>query len=413
MIGIVPQLPDGESVTAAGPLAGLDGSSVTGRDFGLYIHVPFCKVRCGYCDFNTYTAAELGAGSQASYDAAVAGEMKQAAAALRLAGHPEREIQTVFFGGGTPTLLPAAVLTRLLAVANDEWGIAVGAEVTTEANPDSVDARYFEELARGGFTRASVGMQSAVPHVLSTLERTHDPANVTRAVAAAKAAGLAVSVDLIYGTTGESLEDWRRSVDAALELEPDHISAYALVIEHGTKMGAQLARGIINPPDPDDQAAKYELADRAFDAAGYPWYELSNWARPGNECRHNLSYWRGGDWWGVGPGAHSHMDGIRFWNVKHPRAYAERLAAGEWPTAGREVLGVAEQEFERIMLEIRLRGGLDLANLPSANDPAELNGLMQRSTRLAAEGLVTIAETTLTLTTRGRLMADAVTRELT
>lgn len=410
----MPTLPDGDAVPSAGPLAEVDGRFASvdrGVPFGLYVHVPFCRVRCGYCDFNTYTSAELGGGAdQARYSETAVAEMRMAAAAMRAAGLPERELASVFFGGGTPTILPAADLAAMLAGARNEWGIAEGAEVTTEANPDTVDGTYAQQLARAGFTRVSVGMQSAVPHVLATLERTHDPANVASAVGAVKEAGLEVSVDLIYGTPGESLDDWKQSVEAALALAPDHISAYALGIEPGTKMGVQLARGQIDPPDPDDQAAKYEYADDAFTAAGYPWYEISNWARPGRECRHNLAYWRGGDWWGIGPGAHSHMTGVRFWNVKHPRAYADRLAAGAWPVAAREVLDAGEQEFERIMLEVRLREGLDLKTFPRERQ------MRDTVAGMVAEGWVepdAAARGIVALTRTGRLMADAITRELT
>lgn len=417
MIGAMPTLPDGDAVPSAGPLAGVPLTLGGSTPYGLYVHVPFCRVRCGYCDFNTYTSSELGGGAdQPGYAATAIREIRQAAAALREVPGGQRDLATVFFGGGTPTILPAADLARMLTAAREEWPLAPGAEVTTEANPDTVDRRYLEDLAEAGFTRISVGMQSAVPHVLATLERTHNPANVTAAVEGAKATGLDVSVDLIYGTPGESLDDWRRSVDAALELEPDHISAYALGIEPGTKMGAQLRRGLIPAPDPDDQATKYEYADTAFEAAGYPWYEISNWARPGHECRHNLAYWRGGDWWGIGPGAHSHVGGVRFWNVKHPRAYSDRLAGGQWPAAAREVLTPAEREFERIMLELRLREGLDLATLPSAAEPHERARLTAIAVELAERVWAEPEAATrgvVALTRAGRLMADAITRDLT
>lgn len=372
--------------------------------FGVYLHVPFCRVRCGYCDFNTYTAAELGGGaSQSDFPATALAELRLAPAHLAAAGVPGRPAATVFFGGGTPTVLPADDLVRMLDGVREVWGLAAGAEVTTEANPDTVDGPYLEELAAAGFTRISLGMQSAVPHVLATLDRTHTPANVGKAVAAARAVGLDVSLDLIYGTPGESVADWRASVEAALALEPDHVSAYALVIEQGTRMGAQLRRGEIPPTDSDDQAEKYEIADAAFATAGLPWYEISNWARPGHECRHNLGYWRGDDWWGIGPGAHSHVGGVRFWNEKHPRAYAARLAAGQLPVAGREVLGPAERELESVMLGVRLAEGLDVGAHPTMP-------------RLVADGLIdadAARRGRARLTLRGRLLADAVTRELT
>lgn len=379
--------------------------------FSLYVHVPYCTVRCGYCDFNTYTASELGGGaSRASYAAQAIAEIGLAAAHLRAAGREPARVETVFFGGGTPTILPASDLAAMLEAARQEWSLAPGAEVTTEANPDTVDEAYAQALAAAGFTRMSIGMQSAVPHVLATLDRTHTPANVERAVAAARAAGLQVSLDLIYGAPGESPADWRASLDAALALEPDHVSAYALGIEPGTKMGAQLRRGAIEATDPNVLAEMYEQADDALVAAGYAWYEISNWAR-GDEfrCRHNLAYWRDADWWGIGPGAHSHAGSARWWNVKHPRPYAERVAAGELPIADREDLSADSREFERIMLGVRLAEGLAppvarTAEWDRAVATLVMDGLAEDA---PAEGGVVV------LTRTGRLQADAVTRLLT
>ena len=333
-------LPEGDPVP---PDGSLPPSALTGaaqRSFGVYLHVPFCAVRCGYCDFNTYTATELGGGgSQAAYAATAAREVTLAAKVL---GDAARPAQTVFFGGGTPTLLPAGDLAAMLGAVRADLGIAPGAEVTTEANPDSVTPQGLAQLAAAGFTRVSFGMQSAVPHVLAVLERTHDPARVPLAVRWAREAGLEVSLDLIYGTPGESHDDLRRSLDAALACAPDHVSAYALIVEEGTKLAAQMRRGEVPEPSDDDEADKYEIVDDVLAAAGYSWYEVSNWARePANACRHNLAYWRGGDWWGIGPGAHSHVGGVRWWNVKHPTAYAGRLGRGESPAHAREVLGGA------------------------------------------------------------------------
>ncbi|SNU00992.1 coproporphyrinogen III oxidase, anaerobic [Ruaniaceae bacterium KH17] len=352
-----------------GPLSGVELGPAA--PFSLYVHVPYCSVRCGYCDFNTYTASELGGGaSRASYAHTAIVEIRMAAQHLREVGRTPERVETVFFGGGTPTILPASDLAAMLDAARDEWGLADGAEVTTEANPDTVDEAYAAELAVAGFTRMSIGMQSAVPHVLATLDRTHTPANVARAVAAAKAAGLQVSLDLIYGSPGESLADWRTSLESVLALEPNHVSAYALGIEPGTKMGAQLRRGEITATDPNALAEMYELADEVLAGAGYDWYEISNWAR-GREfqCRHNLAYWRNSDWWGIGPGAHSHAGTVRWWNVKHPRAYEQQVAAGELPVADHEVLTPEEQEFERIMLGVRLAEGLTIRH--SARSEAE------------------------------------------
>ena len=385
------------------------------RDFGVYIHVPFCAVRCGYCDFNTYAPGEVDGATPEGYVGAALAEM---ALARRVMGADPRPARTVFFGGGTPTMLDASALVRLLDEVRATWGLAADAEVTTEANPDSVTQASLAALASAGFTRVSFGMQSAVPHVLATLERTHSPDNVARAVQWAREAGLATSIDLIYGTPGESLEDWRVSVDAALALEPDHVSAYALVIEPGTRMGAQLRRGTIAPTDPDLQAAMYELADDAFLAAGLHWYEVSNWARtPDQRCRHNIAYWRSDDWWGIGPGAHSYLgprDGEsgrqparRWWNVKHPLAYSRRLAEGLSPEDDGEDLAEEALAFERIMLGLRLAEGLERDAVGA--DKADAIA------RLIADGVVDGASALrgrLVLTRRGRLLADAAIRAL-
>ncbi len=307
-------LPLGDPAPANGLLPAQTAEGAADRGFGLYVHIPFCSVRCGYCDFNTYTATELGGGaSQAAYGGTAAEEVRFAARALAASGLPERRLKTVFFGGGTPTLLPAEDLAGILKTAIDAWGLEPGAEVTTEANPDSVTPQSLQLLADAGFTRVSFGMQSAVPHVLAVLDRTHTPSRVPEAVKWARDAGLNVSVDLIYGTPGESLEDWKVSVNEALSYEPDHISAYALIIEEGTKLAARMRRGEVPPIDDDDHADKYLLADEMMAAAGLSWYEVSNWARtPADQCRHNLAYWRSDDWWGIGPGAHSHAGGVRW-----------------------------------------------------------------------------------------------------
>jgi len=408
----VPQLPDGETAPDDGALPASVVAGADRRAFGVYLHVPFCTVRCGYCDFNTYTAAELGGGAgQASYAATARREVGLAARVLRDAGLPPRPVSTLFVGGGTPTVLPAADLAAMLAAVRDAWGLADDAEVTTEANPDSVTPGSLAALAEAGFTRVSFGMQSAVPHVLATLDRTHDPERVPQVVRWARDAGLRTSLDLIYGTPGESLDDWRASVEAALATGVEHVSAYALVVEPGTRMGARVRRGELAAPDDDDQAAKYELADEMLAGAGLGWYEVSNWARtPGDACRHNLAYWRGDDWWGIGPGAHSHVGGVRWWNVKHPRAYAARLEAGASPAAAREVLGAGARSLERVLLEVRLSSGLPASALSDEGRRAVA--------ALVADGLVEPApalrreDRRVVLTRRGRLLADAVVRAL-
>ncbi|MEV4775020.1 radical SAM family heme chaperone HemW [Microbacterium sp. LWH12-1.2] len=376
--------------------------------FSAYLHIPFCRVRCGYCDFNTYTSGELRGARQEDYASTLEAEIALARTVLGDAG-ALRPMDTVFFGGGTPTLLPAGDLARMLGAAVSAFGIVDGAEVTVEANPDTVTPSVARTLADAGVTRLSIGMQSAVPHVLAALDRTHDPENVRTAVAAAKDAGLAVSVDLIYGAPGESLADWEASLDAALALESDHISAYALIIEDGTKLARQIRRGEVPTPDDDVQADMYELADARLAAAGFDWYEISNWARdPDQRSRHNLAYWRGSDWWGFGPGAHSHVAGLRWWNVKHPAAYAQRLAAYESPAAGTERPGEQARMLERVLLESRLAEGFAVAELPPAK--------RSRVAGLIADGLVDPASALrgrVRLTLRGRLLADAVVRELT
>ncbi len=411
-----PALPEGDPAPADGLLPASAAAGAAGRGLAAYLHVPFCRVRCGYCDFNTYTAAELGppelpGASQSGYAGALVDEVALAARVLTASGLPARPVSTVFVGGGTPTLLPASDLARALGAVRDHLGLADGAEVTTEANPDSVTPQSLEELAAAGFTRVSFGMQSAVPHVLAVLERTHDPARVPQAVRWAREAGLAVSLDLIYGAPGESLADWRTSLDAALACEPDHVSAYALVVEAGTAMAAKVRRGELPLPDPDDEAAQYELADAVLADAGYRWYEVSNWARtPADACRHNLAYWRGDDWRGAGPGAHSHVGGVRWWNAKHPAAWARRLAAGESPAVGREVLDDEARDVERVLLGVRLAEGLPLDAVPGAGRGAV--GRLVADGLLEPPGAGPAPAQRLVLTLRGRLLADAVVRAL-
>lgn len=411
----VPALPDGDPAPADGLLPAGVLTGAQDRALSLYVHVPFCSVRCGYCDFNTYTALELGSEvSQESYHLDAEEEIRFAHRVLTASRLPERKLHTVFFGGGTPTRLPAADLVQILATARDTFGCEAEAEITTEANPDSVTVQDLHTLAEGGFTRVSIGMQSAVPHVLNTLDRTHDPQNVGRVVQWAKDAGLSVSVDLIYGTPGESVEDWRESVTEAIGYAPDHISAYSLIVEEGTKMHAQMRRGQIPMIDPDDQAEKYELADDLLAAAGYRWYEISNWSRAArgrtaveNRSAHNLAYWHNQDWWGIGPGAHSHVGGVRWWNRKHPVPYTNAVREGISPAAGRESLDAQTRLFERIMLETRIADGLPISVL---EDRAR-----QEVAPLMAEGLIEGREALsgrIVLTRAGRLLGDAVVRRL-
>jgi oxygen-independent coproporphyrinogen-3 oxidase len=400
-------LPDGESAPADGALPPSALSGFGTRPFGLYLHVPFCATRCGYCDFNTYTAEELGPGvSRASWADSAVRELRLARHVL---GDVEAQVSTVFVGGGTPTLLPAEDLGRVLRVVDGEFGLARDAEVTTEANPESVEPRTLERLRASGFTRISLGMQSARAHVLAVLDRVHSPGRPAEAADEARKAGFDhVSLDLIYGTPGESTDDWRASLDQALAARPDHVSAYALIVEEGTRLAARIRRGDLPMPDDDDQADKYVLADAELTAAGFGWYEISNWAASDDaRCVHNGLYWTGADWWGVGPGAHSHVGGTRWWNTRHPAAWTERLAAGVSPAHAREVLDSGTRLVERVLLETRLVEGLDASVLDDAGRVA--------AARLAADGLIDAASLDsgrVVLTLRGRLLADAVVRDL-
>jgi putative oxygen-independent coproporphyrinogen III oxidase len=398
------RLPDGDAAPADGSLPEASVAEAAGRPFGMYLHVPFCATRCGYCDFNTYTAAELGGGAtQASYAETAIAEVDLAS---RVLAGLDRPADTVFFGGGTPTLLPAEDLAAMLGAVRDRFGLADGAEVTTEANPESVTPESLAALRAAGFTRISFGMQSAAEHVLRVLDRRHTPGRAVQAVADAKAAGFEhVNLDLIYGAPGETLDDWRGSLEQALAAEPDHVSAYALIVEDGTQLARRIRRGELAAPDDDDLADKYLLADEQLSAAGLDWYEVSNWASsPAARCRHNEIYWRGDTWWGIGPGAHSHVGGVRWWNVKHPGRYAGLLADGTSPAQAREILDAETRRVERVLLEIRLRAGLPV-------------GVLDEPGRVAAKsaaqgGLVRPAGDRLVLTTRGRLLADAVVRDL-
>ena len=401
-------LPDGDPVPADGSLPSTALTAVGERGFGVYVHVPFCASRCGYCDFNTYTAHELGGGaSRERYVDSVLAELRLAARVL--ADAPPPRVDTVFVGGGTPTLLSADDLARILDGIDATWGLAADAEVTTEANPESVTPASLKALRAAGYTRISLGMQSASPRVLAVLDRQHTPGRATAAAAEAREAGFDhVNLDLIYGTPGESGDDFAASLAAVIDAGVDHVSAYALIVEDGTRLAARIRRGELPHPSDDVAADRYVAADAALSAAGFSWYEVSNWARsPSARCRHNLLYWTGGDWWGLGPGAHSHVGGVRWWNVKHPATYADRLAAGVSPGLGREVLSARERHVEDVMLRLRLASGLPLAVLDEAGRAA--------AARAVAAGLLqqeAYANGHAVLTLRGRLLADAVTRDL-
>ena len=403
-------LPQGDPPPPDGrlPLGALD--QLAGRPLGIYVHVPFCETRCGYCDFNTYTASELGNGvSRHSYADVLLREVRLAAEVLGAGRRDLPPVSTIFVGGGTPTLLPAEHLGLVIDEIAARFDLAPDAEITTEANPETLTPSYLTRLREVGFTRLSMGMQSAVPKVLAVLDRRHRPGRPEEAVAEARAAGFEhVNLDLIYGAPYETDADWETSLDAAIGAGPDHVSAYALVVEQGTALAGQVARGVVPAPDDDVLADRYVLADERLRAAGYDWYEISNWALDeGARCRHNELYWTDANWWGLGPGAHSHVGGVRWWNVKHPARYAGLVDAGASPAAGRETLDEEARTTERVMLAVRLREGLAVHELPLPSQDV--------LPQLIAWGLLdqrAVDGGRVVLTQRGRLMADAVVKEL-
>jgi oxygen-independent coproporphyrinogen-3 oxidase len=365
--------------------------------FGVYVHVPFCAHRCDYCDFATWTDRSH---LMVDYVDACVADVRRRFAAEQLP-----PATSVFFGGGTPSLLDADLLVRVL----DSIPRARDAEVTVECNPDSVDAAKLSAYHDAGVDRLSFGVQSSRAHVLAALGRTHDRANVARAIDLARDAGFRrVSVDLIYGTPGETIADWSQTLDDVLALEPDHVSAYALTVEPATPLGKRVAAGVSRAPDDDDQADKYAIADDRLAAAGLEWYEISNWARPGQECRHNLLYWTGGDYLAIGCAAHGCTGGRRWWTVRTPERYIETVAAGaEAGTAsteaGSETLTPAARAEEAFALAIRLREGVAVA-APAAATVRELaaGGLLDPD---AAPGRAVLTRT-------GRLMGSDITARL-
>jgi len=405
-------LPTGDPPPPDGRLSRTTLDAAFGVPFGAYVHVPFCETRCGYCDFNTYTSAELPGISRGTYADTVLQEIRLAAEVLTggdALGDRIPPLTSIFFGGGTPTLLPAEHLGVLIKELADRFGLAEDVEITTEANPETVTPGYFTRLREAGFTRVSLGMQSAVPKILAVLDRTHRPGRPEEAVAEARAAGFEhVNLDLIYGSPHETDADWEQSLRSAIAAGPDHISAYALVVEQGTAMARQVAAGVIPAPDDDVAADRYVMADEILGAAGYEWYEVSNWAlSERSACRHNELYWSDANWWGFGPGAHSHVSGVRWWNVKHPTRYAAALESGRSPAAGRETLDPAARYTEKIMLGVRMRAGLPTYEL---TDKARASLPQLASWGLIDTGLMNVGQ--VVLTQRGRLMADAVVREL-
>jgi oxygen-independent coproporphyrinogen-3 oxidase len=381
------------------------------RSFHAYVHIPFCTVKCGYCDFNTYTSNELGTLKQSDFAASLIGEVSLSAKILQQSNVAPRKLKTVFFGGGTPSLLPAADLITILDELESRFGFQGDAEITFEANPDSVTRESLSALKDAGFTRISIGMQSAVPDVLKTLERTHNPENVAIALEMAKSLGFRTSLDLIFGAPGETLSQWEDTIAQVIELDPGHLSAYSLIVEPGTKLARQISSGELEDVDEDLQADKYELADKILSEAGYSWYEISNWSKSEDlKSNHNLAYWSGQDWWGYGPGAHSHLGSVRWWNHKHPLSYANLLEKNTSPAAGREQLDSETAALERILLESRTSEGMSIEQIKKFQPGSEA-----AISQLIADGLIEGPEAIagkLLLTLKGRLLADAVVREL-
>ena len=373
-----------------------------------YVHIPYCVRRCGYCDFNTYTPAELAISSDLSETSRSYIDLLVREIDFARQISDASIVPTIFFGGGTPTLMESKDLGRVISTIGDRFEIDCRAEITTEANPDTVTKEKLATLREAGFNRISFGMQSAVPHVLRALDRTHNPENVLKATTWAREVGFSeISVDLIYGTAGESIADWELTVDTAISLPITHISAYALIVENGTKLGAQVKRGEVVMPDDDQTADKYLIADDKFTAAGFNWYELSNWSKPGSECRHNLAYWNGDNWWGAGAGAHSHIDGRRFWNVKHPAAYTQKVLESGNPMQEQEILTSTQARTEEILVQIRLATGLSVSAL-SLSERSSLLGFLREGHLLEPfweSGRVVLSRS-------GRLIADRIVREM-
>jgi oxygen-independent coproporphyrinogen-3 oxidase len=390
-------LPEGSPAPLDGNLANL--FDLLNKPFSLYVHVPYCSKRCGYCDFNTYTPSELDREDQIeSWLNSAVKEIELARRVLK----EELTIDTIFFGGGTPSLLDSNTVDNFIQSVKSNFKLKPGLEITIEANPDSITEEKSQRWLNSGINRVSIGMQSSTKEVLKKLDRTHNPDNVSHSVDILKKSGFDnFSLDLIYGTPGESLNDWENSLKDAIALNPPHISAYSLVIEPGTKMGAQLNRGEISQVNDDEAADKYQLADEMLNKNNYSWYEISNWAKKDKECKHNLNYWLGNNWWGIGPGAHSHVNGVRWWNHKLPKVWRELLEKQNSPALAREVLSEDQIRSEQIMLLSRLRTGL-------GNQELDEN----RIENLIANQLATLDTNKIVLTLKGRLLADEVFRQL-
>ena len=405
-------LPEGDQAPENGMFSAAEIAGSDSRTFHAYVHIPFCKDICGYCDFNTYTATQLGSLKQSDYAASLISEISFSAQVLERSKVAPRKFSTVFFGGGTPSLLPADDLIEILNSLEQTFGFTDSAEITTEANPDTVTTEKFAALREAGFNRVSIGMQSGVQSVLNTLERIHNPDNVAKAFGIVQELGFGTSLDLIFGTPGETLQQWQTSLEAAISLGPDHISAYSLIVEPGTKLARQIKSGELADVDEDLQAEKYELTEKLLVAAGYTWYEISNWSKSEKlQSRHNLAYWMGQDWWGYGPGAHSHLGSVRWWNQKHPLSYSKKLEELVSPAAGREQLSEDTAKLERVLLESRTVFGMSIDELEKLEP-----GAKSRVPQLIADELIDGEQALkgrLVLSLKGRLLADAVVRTLT
>ena len=377
-------------------------------NLSFYVHIPYCVKRCGYCDFNTYTPAELQISDglsqiSNSYIDLVIQEIEQARLAVG-----EATVPTIFFGGGTPSLMEASDIARVITKIKNSFKLRDDCEITLETNPDTVDKQKLAAFKDSGINRISIGMQSAVGHVLKTLDRTHNPQNLPQVTQWAREVGFKdISVDLIYGTPGESLSDWQVSIDAALALPINHISAYALIVEEGTKLANAIKRGEIGNVDDDLTAEKYLMADQAFSKAGFTWYELSNWSKANGESKHNSAYWLNQNWWGVGPGAHSHINGKRWWNVKHPNLYKTKITNNESPVLDQEILEPIQIESERLMLSIRLPSGVSKQSLSN-----EQLKILQPYVESGALDLNNWSAGSVSLSLNGRLIADRIVREI-
>ena len=391
-------LPEGDPAPSDGKLPNI--ANLKNKPFSLYVHVPYCSKRCGYCDFNTYTPSELDRDDQ--IESWLQSAIKETIFARKILDE-SLTVDTIFFGGGTPSLLEASVIKEFINNVSKHFELKKDLEITLEANPDTITQSKAEDWLKAGINRISLGMQSSATNVLQVLDRTHNPANVLSSVEILKKAGFTnFSLDLIYGTPGESLEDWSNSLKDAIAINPPHISAYSLVIEPGTKMGSQLSRGEIKAVSDDDAADKYQLAEKMLNENGYSWYEISNWAKENKECQHNLNYWKGNNWWGIGPGAHSHINGVRWWNQKLPKNWRESLDKDQSPALAREKLTNEQIRNEEVMLLSRLKTGINRSDFDQKNVE-----------KLIEDKLVNDVSGKLELTLEGRLLADVVFRQLT